>query len=353
MINLCSNIFVTYAHTKQFYYRTDGIIVSQVRLNHIVSADSLVLKQVKTLDELFSDSMQFFDTLINRIKNDESHRIVIYLDPAAFQVFITKWLCSAFRYANLDILKEIIKKHADLELARSGGLRFEDPEGEPVDYESIHDLYWNIDPALIEDVHTKGSYYDVNLVFSERGYEHIIGNALLGDPESISTISGKLPDIRKMAVIREFDKVKFLFSERIIQLSHLNSAIGNAIKLGSDFYTEILGMNTSYSKLLSRFEDKNKTTVFDEEMEGTITLVADLFADINPKEVPLCTYVKENSKLPSVDVLLADILGDDEYELLYYYFGNNRYNPAWAEFIRTKMNSTSKGAYLAFGPAVY
>jgi hypothetical protein len=351
MINLCSNIFVTYAHTKQFYYKTDGIIVSPERLKHSISLDSQVLKQVQTLDELFTDSMKFFDTLINRINSDESHRIVLYLAPEAFKVFIVKWLYSAFRNADLDTLKEIIQKHADLELARSGGLRFEDFDGTTVEYDSIHDLYWNIDPAFIEQIHTGSSYYDVNLVFSERGYEHVIGNAILGAQDAKDVLSKKILDIQKMAILREFSKAEFLFSERVIQVSHANPAVGNAIRLGNDFYTEIMNTHSSYPKFLSQFD--YKTDIFDNDMVDTINIVADLFAGINPKEVPLCSYFKANGRMPTEAELLADLLSDDEYELLYYYFGNNRYNPAWAEFIRTKINAENKSSYIAFGPAVY
>lgn len=351
MINLCSNIFVTYAHTKQFYYKTDSIIVSPDRLNHTSSTESQVLKQVQNLDDLFTDSMKFFDTLVNRIKNGESHRIIIYLAPGAFQEFIVKWLYSAFRNADLATLKEIIQKHADLELARSGGLRFEDPSGSVVDYASVHDSYWVINPAIVEQIHTDNNYYDVNLVFSERGYEHIIGNAILGDSGSRDELAGKLLDIQKMAILREFSKVKFLFSERVVQMSHADANIGNSIRLGNDFYAEIMDIHPSYPKLLSQFG--NKTDIFDNDMVETIGLVADLFEKVNPKEVPLCTYFKKNGKMPSKDELLVDILNDDEYELLYYYFGNNRYNPAWPEFVRTKIGAENKGSYLAFGPAVY
>lgn len=345
MIHLCNNIYVTYAHTKQFDYMTDSIIVSEVRIKHTKHAHSGVLRQVKKLSDLFSNSIYFFDDLISKIQNGENHKIILYLDPKAFKEFIVKWMLSVYRQSDILSFKEILSTLALIEKDRSGGLRFRNYDNESIPYTDVHDLYWNIEESFIEEMHSKELYYDVNAVYVYRGFEHLIGNSILNEPISIKELKGKLPALMDVAIIREFRKVKFLFSERLIELAHSDSEIGGCIRLGSDFPLKILSLNPSYSKLLF----KGGSDLYTTDRYNTMLLVADLFEN-SPLEVPICSYYKINSSLPSIDYALEDLLNDDVFEILYRYFTDNRYSPAWAEYIRSKSKLVNSKMFLAFGP---
>lgn len=347
MIHLCNNIFVTYAQTKQQHFQTDSIIVSKERISHIETPESKVLKQVTSLDLLFENSIEFFDSLIDRINSGESHKIIMYLDDTSFKEFIIKWIVSAFRNANLSELEEIVGVYYKHERDRSGGLRFES-NGEDILFDSFSSSYWDIKSEEIKKVYEDKTYYDFNKVLTHRGYEHLIGNAILGDQGSYEELKSKMPKLYKMGLVREFGKVKILFTERIISLANSKEEINDKFVLGVDFYEEITKNDTN-RKLLSQYT--NKTSIFDNSLTEVIEYVGDLFSS-NPKDVPLCTYNIENGESPSVSTMVEDLIGEDKFELLYYYFGENRYSPSWAEFTRSKKNEKNKNSYVAFGPVV-
>ena len=347
MINLCSNIYVTYAHTKQFYYNTDSLIVSKIRIKHMESETSKVIKQVKELPLLIGNPINFFNRLISLADSSPGLRIVIYLDPSAFQEFIVKWLLSSYRNMDKISFIELINAMSDIEKSRSSGLRFQDYNGLDINYEEIHDLYWKIDPSVIDDVYSSKSYYDVDEVYSNRNFESLICNSILGDETSIKELKSKMPRLLKRSIIREFGKSIYLFTEKFIQTAHNNPDIGNKVTLGSDFYSDILESNPIYSRLMSQYN--NKSDIFDNDLDSVALVVADLFANCQA-EVPLCTYYKKFGRYPTVDELFVDIIDADSYELLYYYFDNNRYSPDLVEFIRSKSKSGTPSMYLSFGP---
>lgn len=284
MIYLFSNIYATYLEARSHHF-SDVVAVGAGK-NFMESSVGKKLGRYDSVAE--ADVPALLSDLHSKISNGTSKRVIIHISKAEWNPFICRWLKTVYKSLPNEELTKVYNLYYKMSLLNHDDITFHDDKG-TLSRSSVVEEYWR-NPDFDLD------YWDLDqALIPKMGIEYLISNYLFTqDRFYLSLIEQRVGLLYNDAVINELKK----YREKIDTLSHYRSvSITDFDDLSSDPLLEAI------------YNVASKDFSLDVGLLSKAVLVDYI-------ETPILAYIKQfNQHLPT-ELLVADVLGNNVYDLL-------------------------------------
>jgi hypothetical protein len=372
MIHILDRVYLTYAEGMPAAESNDKIpdnfiqIIDKDLLSiHNGEIDIKRLIRVKSVDELcstFKSDNAMIKSILKRLEEKESDKVIIYADEESFNTFLIKWWKYLFKNISLETAYSLYQIFADSEKARTSRsglfLDMHDANKE-ISYSSIHKSYWVSSLEDFREIFDSVVEFNFDSRFKSKcSIEFLCVQLLYGDREDLNKkAENKLKEIFYKKVASEVQEVLEEAQHYLYLLKH----------------KELLGSNKNLTQILS--EDKSSAVLYDDRIDGSIESlgiiekeygedtyaymlqIADTYSSIandHPEfqiyDTPALQYmISLKGREPEVENLLTSefgAFGSFSYQLFDVMIKKRRVNPFFLHAVRLLNNSTTNDTIL-------